>query len=60
MQIDIRRGTYHEIGYLTGKPKVTLLGEDRAAMTEDGSWVPHARRRDRVHQPRNRRTCWES
>ena len=29
--IDIRRGTYHEIGYLTGKPNVTLRGEDRAA-----------------------------
>jgi hypothetical protein len=25
--------------------------------TEDGLWVPHARHRDRVHQPRNRRTC---
>jgi transposase len=29
----------------------------RKWMTEDGLWVPHARRRDRVHQPRNRRTC---
>jgi transposase len=29
----------------------------RKWMTEDGLWVPHARRRDRVQQPRNRRTC---
>ena len=29
----------------------------RKWMTKDGLWVPHARRRDRVHQPRNRRTC---
>jgi hypothetical protein len=26
-------------------------------MTEDGLWVPHARRRDRVYQPRRRRDC---
>jgi hypothetical protein len=29
----------------------------RQWMTEDGLWVPHARRRDRVHQPRRRRAC---
>jgi hypothetical protein len=29
----------------------------RKWMTEDGLWVPHARRHERVHQPRNRRTC---
>jgi transposase len=29
----------------------------RKWMTEDGLWVPHARRRDRVHQPRHRRAC---
>lgn len=26
-------------------------------MTEDGLWVPHACRRDRIHQPRRRRAC---
>jgi hypothetical protein len=26
-------------------------------MTEDGLWVPHARRRDRIHRPRRRRDC---
>ncbi len=26
-------------------------------MTEDGLWVPHARRRERAHQPRRRRDC---
>jgi len=29
----------------------------RKWMTEDGLWVPHARRRDRIHQPRRRRDC---
>jgi transposase len=29
----------------------------RQWMSEDGLWVPHARRRDRVHQPRKRRAC---
>lgn len=29
----------------------------RKWMTEDGLWVPHARRRDRVYQPRRRRDC---
>jgi hypothetical protein len=29
----------------------------RKWMTEDGLWVPHARRRDRIHQPRRRRAC---
>jgi transposase len=29
----------------------------RQWMTADGLWVPHARRRDRVHQPRKRRAC---
>ncbi len=29
----------------------------RKWMTEDGLSVPHARRRDRVHQPRHRRSC---
>ena len=29
----------------------------RKWMTEAGLWVPHARRRDRVQQPCNRRTC---
>ena len=28
----------------------------RKGMTEDGLWVPHARRRDRVYQARNHRT----
>jgi homeodomain-containing protein len=29
----------------------------RKWMTEDGLWVPHARRHDRIHQPRRRRDC---
>jgi len=29
----------------------------RKWMTEDGLWVPHARRRDRVYQARRRRDC---
>jgi hypothetical protein len=29
----------------------------RKWMTEDGLWLPHARRRDRIHQPRRRRDC---
>jgi transposase len=27
-------------------------------MTSDGLWVPHARRKSRVYQPRHRRDCW--
>jgi hypothetical protein len=27
-------------------------------MTEDGLWVPRARRRSRIQQPRQRRACW--
>jgi hypothetical protein len=30
----------------------------RRWMTEDGLWVPHARRRERPHQPRRRRDCF--
>jgi transposase len=29
----------------------------RKWMTEEGLWLPHARRRDRIHQPRRRRDC---
>jgi transposase len=29
----------------------------RRWMIEDGLWLPHARRRDRIHQPRRRRDC---
>jgi len=62
--LELVRGRYADFGPTLAREKlVECHGLEvsketlRKWMTEDGLWVPHARRRDRVHQPRNRRTC---
>ena len=62
--LELVRARYADFGptlaleKLTECHDVSLSKETlRKLMTEDGLWVPHARRRDRVHQPRHRRSC---
>jgi transposase len=62
--LEVVRGRYADFGPTLAREKLVechglqVSRETlRKWMTEDGLWVPHARRRDRVHQPRNRRTC---
>ena len=53
--LELVRARYADFGPTLAREK--LLETLRKWMTEDGLWVPHARRRDRVQQPRKRRTC---
>ena len=62
--LEVVRGRYADFGPTLAREKLVechglqVSRETlRKWMTEDGLWVPHARRRDRVHQPRNRRSC---
>lgn len=36
---------------------MSVLGVCRRRLTSDGLWVPYARRKSRVYQPRHRRDC---
>ena len=62
--LEVVRGRYADFGPTLAREKLVECHGLRVSretlrkwMTEDGLWVPHARRRDRVHQPRNRRSC---
>ena len=62
--LELVRARYADFGPTLAREKLiechglTVSTETlRKWMTEDGLWVPHARRRDRVYQPRRRRDC---
>jgi transposase len=62
--LEVVRGRYADFGPTLAREKLVECHGLKVSretlrkwMTEDGLWVPHARRRDRVHQPRNRRSC---